>query len=163
MRIWRQRWGMRRLLTRPYFRQENTSLLTETDGVTLIELCIASGIMAVCFLFLIGGIVDMHGSNEIVAGRTLAQAQLMTVMEQMRAMPFETLMAYSPTPVAGLGDSATISVSVVNSSGQLVSLPITNTAVSSALPNPLEVRATITWRDSQGRLYTRQLASRYRR
>lgn len=135
---------------------------TSEDGFSLIELCIAAGIMAVAFLFIIGGVVDASNSNSVVNGRMLANAQLESTLEQLRAMTFANMIISAPVQVRGLGASATMTMQAVNAAGGLVNFPITNAAVVAALPNPLEVRATITWRDARGRLLTQSMASRYR-
>ncbi|NUM54391.1 MAG: hypothetical protein HUU46_12155 [Candidatus Hydrogenedentes bacterium] len=132
------------------------------EGFSLIELCIAAGIMAVAFLYIIGGVVDANSSNSVITTRMLAQSQLVSTLEQLRGMAFSDMIESSPVQVDGLGASATLSLAGVDGSGGLVQFPITNATVVSALPNPLEVRATITWRDVNGRLLSQTLASRYR-
>lgn len=136
--------------------------LRNDSGFSLIELCIASGIMAVAFLFIIGGVVDASSSNSVVTTNTLANTQLTSTLEQLRGTPFSTMVATTPTAVDGLGASAVISLAAVNSSGGLVTFPISNAATVAALPNPLEVRATVTWRDVNGRLLSQSLSTQFR-
>lgn len=135
---------------------------TGQEGFSLIELCIAAGIMAVAFLFIVGGVVDAANSNSTVNTRMLANAQLESTLEQLRGMAFTDMVASTPVQVNGLGASATMTLQAVNAAGGLVNFPITNAATVAALPNPTEVRATVTWRDVSGRLLTQRLASQYR-
>ncbi|MCC6155137.1 MAG: prepilin-type N-terminal cleavage/methylation domain-containing protein [Candidatus Hydrogenedentes bacterium] len=132
------------------------------SGFSLIELCIASGIMAVAFLFIIGGVVDASSSNSVITTNTLANTQLTSTLEELRGTPFSTMVTTTPTAVDGLGASAVISLAAVDSSGGLVTFPITNAATVAALPNPVEVRATITWRDVNGRLLSQSLSTQFR-
>jgi Tfp pilus assembly protein PilV len=132
------------------------------EGFSLIELCIAAGIMAVAFLYIIGGVVDASSSNSVVTTRMLAHTRLTSTMEQLRAMPFADMIVSTPVQVDGLGASATLSLAGVNAAGGTVAFPITNAAVVVALPNPLEVRATVTWRDVNGRLLSQGMASEFR-
>lgn len=132
------------------------------EGFSLVELCLAAGIMAVAFLYIIGGVIDANSSNSVITTRMLANAQLESTLEQLRALPFSNMIVATPLQVRGLGSSATITLAGVNAAGGTVPFPLTNPAVVAALPNPMEVRATITWRDVNGRLLTQSLASQYR-
>lgn len=141
----------------------NQARIGEESGVTLVEVMIAAGILAVSFVYLIGGIVDISDSNKVIEGRTQAGSQLASVMEQMRSMSFEAMMNYTPPTLPELGESAQVTLSCVASDGGNVPLPLVDASVASSLPNPLEVRATVTWRDSRGRLNSQQLSSFFRR
>ncbi len=132
------------------------------SGFSLIELCIASGIMAVAFLFIIGGVVDASSSNSVITTNTLANTQLTSTLEQLRGIPFATMVIATPAAVDGLGASAVISLAAVDSSGGLATFPITNATTVAALPNPVEVRATVTWRDANGRLLSQSLSTQFR-
>ncbi|MBM3289649.1 MAG: hypothetical protein FJY92_05810 [Candidatus Hydrogenedentes bacterium] len=87
------------------------------EGFSLIELCIAAGIMAVAFLFIIGGVVDASNSNSVVNTRMLAHAQLVSTLEQLRGMAFNTMVASTPVQVDGLGASAATTLQAVNAAG----------------------------------------------
>ncbi|MCC6797274.1 MAG: hypothetical protein IT366_19310 [Candidatus Hydrogenedentes bacterium] len=137
-------------------------VLKNDSGFSLLELCIASGIMAVAFLFIIGGVVDASSSNSVITTNTLANTQLTSTLEELRGTPFTTMITTTPITVDGLGSSAVISLAAVDGTGGLATFPITNAATVAALPNPLEVRATITWRDVNGRLLSQSLATQFR-
>jgi len=133
------------------------------EGFTLVELCIASGIMAMVFLFLMGGVIDVNDSNQVITQRTIAQAQLQSVLEQMRSLTIDELAVYTPAAMTGLGSQSAVSLACVDSSNNTVTIPLASAATASSLPNPLEVRATVTWRDPHGRLLSQQIATMYRR
>jgi len=133
------------------------------EGFTIVELCIAAGIMAVVFLFIMGGIIDVNDSNQVITQRTIAQSQLQSVLEQMRALTIDELAVYTSPAMQGLGAQSTVALSCVDASSAVVTIPLASASSASSLPNPLEVRATVTWRDPQGRLLSHQTATMFRR
>ena len=139
------------------------ALRAREEGFTLVELCVAAGIMAVVFLFMIGGVIDVNGSNQVIVQRTIAQSTLQSTFEQMRSLTIDEIAVYSAPVLDGLGAQAAISLSCVDSSNNAVPIPLSDPTSASSLPNPLEVRATVTWRDPSGRLLSQQLATMYRR
>jgi type II secretory pathway pseudopilin PulG len=135
----------------------------EADGLTLIELAIASGILAVAFVFIIGGIVNISDTNTIVADRTEAGSALSSVLEQLRTMTIDQLLAYAAPAPHGLGASATTTIACIDATGASVPIPAVTPGLASTLPNPLEVRVTVQWRDPRGRLHTQRTSSLFRR
>lgn len=122
------------------------------EGMTLLELMIAAGVMAMAFVFMFGsyaGISTASASSEELA---IATAHISTVMEEIRGRPsYAALLAYQPPALTGLGVTETIQVVCLNSAGAAVALP--TAPPSPALPNPVEVRVMVTWRDRMGRLF----------
>ena len=123
------------------------------EGLTLLELSIASGIMAAAFVLVVGALIGVSATNTFTQERTIATGQLTTVLEELHGSTFDQVLAYQPPGVQGLGGVVT-SVVCLDSNGNLVPLPIVSGAVADALPNPVEVQVRVTWRDLAGRMQT---------
>jgi hypothetical protein len=123
-------------------------------GMTLIELMIAGGIMAIAFVFLFGSLISISVTGATAADRSVAVAHLSSIMEELDPLVDEDgLLAYQPPAMRGLGVAETILVQCVDGAGNLVSLPSNPGALAAPLTNPVEVRVTISWRDKAGRTH----------
>ena len=61
----------------------------------------------------------------------------------------------------GLGVTQSVEVDCMGSNGEYLSLPMDSMVDSerATLPNPLEVRIAVEWRDSSGRRYSKTVAT----
>lgn len=122
------------------------------DGLTLLEILIAAGVMTIGVSLLFGSISSIVVTNTITERRQIAMSQVSTVLEDLGTCDFDEVMAYAPPAMTGLGDESAVTVAVFNAGGAAVDLPIADPAVQAALPNPLTIRVTISWRDNVGRV-----------
>ena len=137
--------------------------LTDERGVTLIELMIASGILAMAMVFLMGGLISISDTNKITENQTLASSHLESVIEELQGLSYDQLLEYQPPVLPGLGASSTIQVAALNSGGNQVPLPVDPATLNAPLPNPAEVRITVIWNDVRGRVYSTRASTLCRR
>ncbi len=131
---------------------------TNESGMTLMELMLASGVMAVSLTFLFGSLLTISAAGDITANRTIAVTHVSTVMEQVRTLTYDELLAYQPPVFVGLGMSETVHVEYYQADGTTVVPPIAPGALANPLPNPLTVKCTVTWYDPRGHAF-RQVGS----
>lgn len=136
---------------------------TNEAGVTLLELTIASGILAVALVLLMGGLVSIADTNEITENQSMASSHLESVIEEIQSLSYDQLLEYQPPALPGLGAQSTIQVAGIDSSGNQVMLPVDAATLGTPLPNPAEVRVTVTWNDVRGRLYAARASTLCRR
>jgi len=138
-------------------------LLTERAGVTLLELAIASGILATALVLLLGGILSISEAHSLTSDRASASLALEGVIEEIHGLTYEELLAYQPAAPRTLGGMATITISCVDAAGEALSTPINVAGLAQPLPNPVEVRIVAQWRDDRGRPLTAQTTYLFRR
>lgn len=116
-------------------------------GVTMVELVIASGILAVVLGILFGTLVSINVMGRVAEGRSQASTILAGILEDARSRSFEELLVYNPPPINAPGMDVAVQLEAVLPNGTTVPLPLpSGGAVSPAtLPNPLEIQATLFW------------------
>ena len=141
-----------------------------TSGMTLMELMIASGIVAIALVFLIGSLISIFRVSTIAEDRTIAQSQANTIFEQLASRNLNTLKSYSPPTFTDLGTDQHVSVDVFtlnpvttadphsgtgsnppvhpNPTSNFLRLPTTS---STTIPNPVLICCTVSWTDKHGR------------
>ncbi len=127
-------------------------------GFTLLEVSIAAGIMVIAFVVIMQSIVNISMSREIVAQQMTAEAALSSVMERLRTLPFDQLLAFTPLPTGLLGATEQVRVALFDANGALVLLPVTATP-QPIFPNPVEVQVTVFWIDPSGKPFSRSLSA----
>lgn len=125
---------------------------TGESGMTLLEVTIASSVMALALVMTMGSLVGISGTRDIAEDRMMAAVTISSVMEELRTLSYDGLVAYTPPSAEGLGASTAITVAVFDSSGATIQLPVDPDTLSETLPNPLELQVTVFWRDVAGRL-----------
>ena len=129
-------------------------------GLTLLELMIAAAIMGMAFVYLFGSIVSIANLGASTHKRAIAQSQISSILENVRLLSYAQLKAYTAPAVQGLGAGATARVDCYNAAGTALTLPV---PLITVLPNPVEVRVTVTWRDDRGRTSSLSESSMFRR
>lgn len=133
------------------------------EGLTLIELMMAAGVVLIGIVMTMSAILAISQTTASNEDLTKARSHLATVAEDLRSRALEDIVAYTAPAMEGLGAFETISISVVDSGGNLVPVPVAANYDSSALPNPLQVRITVTWRSGAGRVLAQTLTTFVRR
>jgi len=122
------------------------------SGMTLLEVLIASGVMAIALVFTIGSILSVSSTTGLSEDQAIATATISSVLEELRSMTFDEVLAYQPAPPARSGMIlAGMMVDCFDASGAPLALPVDVSTLGAPLPNPLEVRVTVAWRDEFGR------------
>ena len=133
------------------------------EGFTLVEVVVTTAIMSGAFVFLIGGLINISEMNEIGEDHTQATMQLTNTLEALRGLPFEEFLAYEPVEMSNLGATASMSLVCIAADGKHMQMPVKTKIIAENLPNPLEVRATVLWRDTRGRPQAQTAGAMYRR
>jgi len=131
--------------------------------MTLIEIMIAAGIMLVALVMMFGTLMRISDTTSNTQERAIAATQLASLTDDVQAMTIDQLKSYTAPALTGLGAYQTVQVQCVDKNGTLVDLPSTDTNFDSNMPDPLEVRIRVTWRDESGRTFQQQVSTIVRR
>ena len=139
------------------------------DGMTLLELMFALGIVAMSLAMIFGSLISVMIMGRVSESKTEAAAVLSSIMEELQSESFETLMKYTPPDMYGPGVKYDVAINCVVTSGTgelatevLVPLPLPST-YTAALPNPLELRVEITWQEDSGHVFKSTTSTMVRR
>ncbi len=127
------------------------------QGMTLIELMFAAGIIAMALSMLFGSLISLSLMGQVNKSRMDAIASLNNVMEQVNTLPYEGLQTFVPAsdPYGpGVSRQVTIQFVVPQASGTplLVPLPLPSN-YANPIPNPVEVRVTLSWQEQNGYVF----------
>ena len=135
--------------------------------MTLIELMFACGILAMTLSFLFSSLLGISVIGRLSESRTSASTTISSLLEEIQTMSYDDLLAYEAPDIEGPGVAHTVKVECVlpgdslagteggESSSEEIStleLPLPET-FSGTLPNPLEIRVTLTWREASGHTF----------
>jgi Tfp pilus assembly protein PilV len=120
-------------------------------GLTLIEVMIAAGVLALAMVMALGSIVNISSTTAQSEDRAAAAAVVSSVIEQMRATPNFNLRDFDPADV--VGGRIVPQAWVVTNNGE-IALPADGNAPNAAFNTPVQVRVEVNWMDNAGRLYT---------
>ena len=142
-----------------------------TSGMTLMELMMAAGIVAIALVLLLGSLISIFKVSTLAEDRTVAESQANTIFEQIASRNLASLKSYIPPVFSDLGVTQTVDVDVFTQNPVTVAdphpannpnppahpNPTTNflrlpSAAGTAIPNPVMICCTVTWTDKQGRL-----------
>lgn len=119
-------------------------------GMTLLELMIAAGIMAVGLVAIFGSLLSLTDTSNLSEERSAGMAQVGSLVEDFRTMSYDDMMAYEPPPITGVGAGA-VEVRCYYSDGSYVTLPTDEGSLPEPLPNPCQVQLKLKWEDKKGR------------
>lgn len=120
---------------------------------------IAASIMVIGLVLLFGSFFTVSETADISQSRAEAMACLSSVLEEMRGLNYEQLLAYQAPAFQNLPGNTVISVQAFGADGGAVALPVSRDALDEPLPNPCEVQATVVWSDRRGRRLTTRLSA----
>lgn len=148
-----------RIRKRPMMQRDHRSRGPRLDnaGVTLLELMFAAGVLAITLGILFGALVTLNVMGQIAEGRTQASTALAGVLEEVRLLTFDQLIAYIPEPIESAGLDIALLIEVFDADGDPLPLPLAPGGGGnpiSSLPNPVEVRATALWSRGGGRIFS---------
>ncbi len=125
-------------------------------GMTLLEIMFAAGIVAMALAMLFGSLLSLTVVGQVNEGQMAASACMTTLMEEINTLPYESVKAYiPPTSLNGPGVSREVALAfVVPKENGTVEYPaIPYTGEDKNLPNPVEVRLTLTWKEENGQVF----------
>lgn len=125
-------------------------------GLTLIEVSVAAGILLVTVVLLMGNVVNISRTSDVVSTQAVATGHVNTVLEEVHGLDFPELLAYVPPAMSGLGNTEQVEVYCLDESGEAHRLPIENEELAARLPNPVEVQVLVKWHTAQGHEYKRR-------
>jgi Tfp pilus assembly protein PilV len=85
---------------------ERSTSSKAVEGFTLLEIMIAAGVMAMGLVLVFGALVSIAETNQTSQTRTVANAQVNSVLEEVQALGPVELASYQPPPMPGLGAGA---------------------------------------------------------
>ncbi|MBI2423025.1 MAG: hypothetical protein HYV27_09375 [Candidatus Hydrogenedentes bacterium] len=139
----------------------STPKLTDNDGMTLIELTFAAGVLAVALSLLFGSLISINVVGEVSRDKSSATAEMASIMEDIRRQSFDDLLAYTPPEMDEPGVEQTVVLECFNEAGDAIGLPMADgedgqpvDVEGLELPNPVEIKATLVWTDVKGRAYS---------
>ena len=122
----------------------------DESGLTLLELMFAAGVMALALAFLFGSLITIAVAGGLTENRACAVTHLSSVLEEIRGLGYDELLAYQPPVFNNLAPTETITVECYKGDGTTLQLPVNPDSVTNPLPNPLQVRCTVAWNDPRG-------------
>lgn len=129
-------------------------------GLTLVELLIAAAILGSTLAYLLGSVISISALNATTHEQAVAVAQVSSILENLRGLSYSQLLAYTPPAVQGLGAGTTVQIVGLGAGGAAVAIPA---SASTVLPNPVEMRVTITWKDKRARTQSSRASMMIRR
>ncbi len=128
------------------------------SGMSLLEVTFAAGIMATALSLLFGSLISISLIGRLNEDKSVAHTELASTMEQLRSLDFADLMTFTPQTPTTPGTEQTLSLEAYLADGTVLALPLTpdqtgEVTVPPNLPNPLEVRATLLWRNDKGHIF----------
>lgn len=134
------------------------------DGMTLLELMFACGVVAMALSFLFGSLLSLNVVGDLSQSRGLAVNHLSSVMEDLRHLSLEQLTEYAPPTLFGVGVLERVEAQLHASDGTVIPLPLPAELLASAtdpaamldatLPNPCRMDVTLTWMDERGHAFS---------
>jgi type II secretory pathway pseudopilin PulG len=123
--------------------------LPANAGMTLLEILIASGIMATALVLVMSSLANIDATGETAGERSLANSHATSVLEELRGTDQVGLLLYRPPVFRGLRGE-TITVQYVGTAGNLVTVPMAASSSVTPIPNPTEIRVTVRWQTKSG-------------
>lgn len=132
-------------------------LIPAQDGMTLIEVSFAAGVLALALAMLFGSLISLTVIGRLNEDRAIAEVELSTVIDHAARLPLEELVVYQPPSPARPGVKRSVSLVCFDHEGQPVNLPLPHgpgeTPEIPELPNPLELQATLLWSAPSGHVF----------
>lgn len=129
-------------------------VLTKNDGMSLIELTFASGVLAMALSMLFGSLLTITLVARLNEDRAVANVTLANVLDEVRGMTLEELLEYEAPLLSQPGTKAAVALVCFDNEGKTVPLPLVQQGNEQPdLPNPLEVKATLMWSNQKGHVF----------
>lgn len=117
------------------------------QGMTLLELMFAAGILAFVLSMIFTSVITVGMNREIHTQRLQAKSVVNEILDQISRADTTQILNFNPMVQHLPGENSVLRVEVLTASGTPISLPATGNV---NLPNPLEVRVTLSWKTTRG-------------
>lgn len=144
-------------------RHTSESRTADERGMTLVEIMTAAGLIAIGFLFILGGVISVSETRSTVQQQALATTVLSSVAESIGSISFDELLEFDGADIELLGGGQALALRCFAADGQVVPIPLPADVDADTLPNPLEVQAEVTWDGPRGRAMSRTISIVLRR
>lgn len=128
--------------------------LTDQAGMTLLEVMFASGVLAMGLSMLFGALISINVVGELSESRAQATAELSGILEELRFMSRNDVLAYVAPELTQPGTYQAVTLETYDAEGTALSLPLDPGIDAEDLPVPLEVKATLIWQDESGHVFS---------
>lgn len=131
--------------------------LKPNDGMTLLEVTFATGILAMSLSLLFGSLISLTLVARLNEDQTIANTELTSVLDKVAQLPLEKLVVYQPPTPNRPGVKRAVSLVCFDREGAPVNLPLPSEDGEPVempdLPNPLEVQAVMLWSAPSGHVF----------
>jgi prepilin-type N-terminal cleavage/methylation domain-containing protein len=149
-----------------------TKLKRNDAGLTLLEVMIASGILAVGMVLLMGSVLSVASTTALTEQRAVSTTYIASVMEELDGRTLEEVLTYWPPQLGQIGPADRIQILAYDTYGYGIPLPLggmsteepggdgepTSTfdvsAYAGMFNSPLQIEVTLQRMDSSGRILT---------
>lgn len=115
------------------------------SGFTLMEIMVAVAIIVPAMVVLVGALFDVFATTASFASMSVANAHLASVIDEVHALEdVGEILEYTPPLLVGLREHESIEVAYSNADGGWISLPFSGNAENAAVPDPVELKVTMT-------------------
>lgn len=132
-------------------------LIPAQEGMTLIEVSFAAGVLALALAMLFGSLLSLTVIGRLNEDRAIAEVELSSVIDHAARLPLEELIVYQPTAPSRPGVTRSIALVCFDPEGLPINLPLAHTPGEAPeppeLPNPLEIQATLLWSAPSGHVF----------
>lgn len=134
-------------------------------GMSLIELMFATGILAGTLSMVFTSLIGISVVGTTNEGRLRAATTVASVLEEVNALSFADTLKYAPPSdlsAPGVYHQVQVEMLLSSSSGDdeespgtavVTALPVATGFNTTSVPDPVEIRVTLTWQEQNGRIY----------
>ena len=129
--------------------------LTRKEGMSLLELTFAAGVLALALSLLFGSLLTITIVSRLNEDRAVANTALASVLEQVRGLNLQELLEFEAPRLQHPGVKRALALVCYDAAGEEVPIPLVedDDADDIEFPNPLEVKATLLWSNEQGHVF----------
>ena len=148
-----------------------TKLKRNDAGLTLLEVMIASGILAVGMVLLMGSVLSVASTTALTEQRAVSTTYIASVMEELDGRSLEDVLTYWPPQLGAVGPEDRVQILAYDTYGYGIPLPLGGmstgepgtdgtpteidvSAYAGMFRSPLQIEVTLQRMDSSGRILT---------
>jgi len=128
-------------------------------GMTLVELMFAAGILAFVLSMIFTSVIAMGMNREIHTQRLQAESVVNEILDQISRTDSSQILNFRPILPDLPGINGVVQVEAIRPDGAPITLP--NSGGNFNLPNPFEVRVTLSWKTTDRGYTITKRASTY--
>lgn len=142
----------------------NNQRKNNEDGIMLVELMIASGILVVALVMVMGSLLSVWQVISISGQRIQVSSEVTTILEEVQSLTFDEILEYDPAPLKGSLTIKSMELAMIDAEGLEIELPTSVELFNlETLPNPVEVKVTVSIHKNNIAPITRSASTMVRR